>query len=343
MEAGAQGTRSEGTEPPDRLTTILQMAAGATRVADLGCGPGTLARQFQERGCSVTGVEIDAGSAAEARPYCDELIVADLEAMDLAAAFSPGSFDAVIFADVIEHLKDPRRVLNQVRDLLSPGGCIIVSVPNVAHVSVRLELLKGQFSYEETGILDDTHLRYYTRSSITDLLQSCGYMVELMDWVERKITDRELHEALDPLGMSDLSEVAKAFSEWEAIAYQYVIKAFPASEDARLARISEEKVQAERKLKVLKREVEDLRNDADAAAGLQEQLAEAKREIARSGDYVKSLERKIAEKDAFIEQLQSAVSESRKRLDECEVEISGMAKAFNELEAARQPRGRRRR
>ena len=84
-------------------------------------------------------------------------------------------------------------------------------MPNVAHASVRLALLKGQFDYEDTGILDDTHLKYYTRSSIGDLLESCGFMVDVVDWVEQLVSEEELHSTLDPLGLGNLEQVIARF------------------------------------------------------------------------------------------------------------------------------------
>jgi O-antigen biosynthesis protein len=336
MESGREDARPEGLDPDDRDAKILAMVQGASRAVDFGCGAGPIAKLLADRGCAVIGIDISEAAAGAASAYCEDVIVADLDDIDLAGALGGNLFDVAVFADVIEHLKDPKRLLTQARDLLAPGGYIVVSVPNVAHASVRLELLKGQFSYEETGILDNTHLRYYTRSSIADLLASCGYMVEVMDWVELKVSEDELHETLDPLGLANLSEVVKAFSEWEAVAYQYIIKAFPASEEARLARMSEDKIVAERKVKVLQREVAELREASGSMSRMAEQLTEAQHEIEKSGEYAKSLERMIADKDAFIEQLEAAVAESRKRLGECEVQISGMAQAVQELEEARQ-------
>jgi SAM-dependent methyltransferase len=305
----------------------IELVGSDKRVVDFGCSTGFVARVLSDRGCTVTGIELDAEAAAKARAYCDRVIEADLDELDLAEALGGEKYDVGLFGDVIEHLKDPRRVLVAMRDLLAPGGYIVLSVPNVAHASVRLALLKGQFDYEDVGILDATHLRFYTRESIADLLESCGYLVDVMDWVEQKVSEDALHEVLDPLGLNNLDEVVKAFSEWEAVAYQFVIKAVPASEEAIVERLSEEKVQAQRKLRVLEKEVAEYKRVAE---GLEQQIAGAR-------EYQKNIEAAVEAKDTYIVQLENAVAESRRRLDSCEQQISEMAAMAEELESSQAP------
>jgi SAM-dependent methyltransferase len=305
----------------------IELVGSDKRVVDFGCSTGFVARVLSDRGCTVTGIELDAEAAAKARAYCDRVIEADLDELDLAEALGGEKYDVGLFGDVIEHLKDPRRVLVAMRDLLAPGGYIVLSVPNVAHASVRLALLKGQFDYEDVGILDATHLRFYTRESIADLLESCGYLVDVMDWVEQKVSEDALHEVLDPLGLNNLDEVVKAFSEWEAVAYQFVIKAVPASEEAIVERLSEEKVQAQRKLRVLEKEVAEYKRVAE---GLEQQIAGAR-------EYQKNIEAAVEAKDTYIVQLENAIAESRQRLDSCEQQISEMAAMAEELESSQAP------
>jgi hypothetical protein len=253
--------------------------------------------------------------------------------MDIGAALS-GEYDVGFFGDVIEHLKDPKRALVAVRHSLAEGGYVIVSVPNVAHASIRLALLKGQFDYEEVGILDSTHLRFYTRESIADLLESCGYMVEVMDWVEQKVDERTLRETLDPLGLQNMEEVVKAFSEWEAVAFQFVIKAIPATEEAQVQRLSEEKVAAEHRLRVVEKELAELKKALLMVEKLQGQLDDMNLEMEKSAEYQKSLESAINAKDAYIAQLETAVSESRERLEQCETKINEMASMLETIESA---------
>jgi SAM-dependent methyltransferase len=102
------------------------------------------------------------------------VVVADLES---ARPLLHGPFDAIVYGDVLEHLSDPRAVLQALDQTLTPGGTVIVSVPNVAHLWVRLSLLAGRFDYADRGILDRTHLRFFTRRTLLELLRDAGLAV----------------------------------------------------------------------------------------------------------------------------------------------------------------------
>lgn len=305
------------------------------RVVDFGCWNGFVARVLKERGCAVTGIEIDGEAAAGAEEHCDTVVVGDLDAMDLGSALE-GEYDVGYFGDVLEHLKDPRRVLAAMREKLGPEGFVVVSVPNVAHASVRLSLLKGQFDYSDTGILDATHLRFYTKESICDLLESAGYLVTAVDWVERKLDRGQLEQALDPLGLSNMEEVVKAFSEWEAVAFQYVIKAVPASREGQLERISEEKMKAEYRLRALEQDLAVYKRMAEDAARLEAQVESLEQEIEKNGEYTRKLLGELSDKDAHIAMLEEGVLDSRQSLDECKVRMAEMAEMLGQFNAASQ-------
>lgn len=144
------------------------------RVLDVGAADGFLAERLTAQGWSVTALERDPELAARARGRCKEVVVADLEA---APPLLSGPFDAIVYGDVLEHLGDPRAVLLAIDRSLAPGGVVIVSVPNVAHLWVRLSLLVGRFEYAERGILDRTHLRFFTRRTLLALLRGAGLAV----------------------------------------------------------------------------------------------------------------------------------------------------------------------
>lgn len=90
----------------------------------------------------------------------------------------PRGYDVVLSADLLEHLTEPQRMLRQIRESLPPGGLLLISVPNVAHVYIRLALLFGSFTYAERGILDRTHRIFFTRSSLRELLREEGFQIE---------------------------------------------------------------------------------------------------------------------------------------------------------------------
>jgi len=147
---------------------LARLGEGRGRCAlDVGAADGFLAERLTARGWRVTAVEGDHELAGQARSKCAEVVVADLEQ---PIPSLPGPFDAVIFGDVLEHLSDPLSVLRAIAAHAAPRGIVIVSVPNVAHLWIRLSLLLGRFAYQDRGILDRSHLRFFTRRTFRALL-----------------------------------------------------------------------------------------------------------------------------------------------------------------------------
>lgn len=145
------------------------------RALDVGAADGFLAELLTRQGWQVTALERDPEQAAKARGRCHEVIVADL---DEAAPRLEGAFDAIVYGDVLEHLSDPLPALVALNRSLAPGGRILVSVPNVAHLWVRLSLLLGRWDYADRGILDRTHVRFFTQRSFTRFLGDAGLEIE---------------------------------------------------------------------------------------------------------------------------------------------------------------------
>ncbi len=156
------------------------LPAISSRVLDLGCGAGaTLAWLKQAGRCDATvGVEMMESAAAIARGRVDEMFVGDATLL-VESAFDAGSFDLVLCLDVLEHLVDPWAFVAKLPRLLKPGGLLIASLPNVRHLRVVLPLLlAGRWRYEASGILDRTHLRFFTRRSALELMSGEGLEVE---------------------------------------------------------------------------------------------------------------------------------------------------------------------
>jgi SAM-dependent methyltransferase len=145
------------------------------RALDVGAADGFLAELLTRQGWQVTALERDPAQAAKARGRCHEVIVADL---DQAAPRLQGLFDAIVYGDVLEHLNDPLPVLVALDRALAADGRVIVSVPNVAHLWVRFSLALGRWDYADRGILDRTHLRFFTKRSFAALLRDAGLSVE---------------------------------------------------------------------------------------------------------------------------------------------------------------------
>jgi SAM-dependent methyltransferase len=151
---------------------LLRLWNGRTglRVLDAGCGFATTSARIQKMGNEVTGIEESAVACEVASKRLAHVVQADLQHADLGDA----RFDVIIFADVLEHVPWPVGVLRNYLRWLAPNGTVIISLPNVGLWSVRLAHLFGRWQYEETGILDRTHLRFFTRKSARWLLDQCA-------------------------------------------------------------------------------------------------------------------------------------------------------------------------
>jgi 2-polyprenyl-3-methyl-5-hydroxy-6-metoxy-1,4-benzoquinol methylase len=157
--------------------------AQARRILDVGCSNGALGRSLmaQVDGREVGGIEAGASYAAAAREVLSFVVEGDLNVLDWDQALAGRRFDCIVFADVLEHLADPRACLRQARAHLAPGGCVVLSVPNIRHLSaLRAIFLQGRFPLRERGIFDRTHLRWFTIGDARALLAETGLTVSAM-------------------------------------------------------------------------------------------------------------------------------------------------------------------
>lgn len=161
------------------LNTALLGAipASVSLVLEIGCGDGRLGAALKARTpeCRVYGAEIHPGSAATAATHLDLVLCGAAETMDFD--FLQGEVDCLVYGDVLEHLLDPWAILRRHRDLLTPHGCVVASIPNVQHWSLLEHLLQGHWTYADHGLLDDTHLRFFTLDSITDMFEQAGLAI----------------------------------------------------------------------------------------------------------------------------------------------------------------------
>ncbi len=163
--------------------------APGRRFLDVGCASGALGAALKEIGAAyVAGIEGHPVAAAKARGRLDLVVEGDMLSVPLP--FSPGEFDCVILADVLEHLPDPAVVLHRYLPYLRQAGRVVVSVPNMRFYSVLLRLIVDRWSYTEHGIRDRTHLRIFTRRSLGALLASCDLRVERLERNYRLVEDQ---------------------------------------------------------------------------------------------------------------------------------------------------------
>jgi methionine biosynthesis protein MetW len=154
---------------------VTRMIPSGARVLEVGCGTGSLSKIVTDTcHAEVVGIEPDSTRAERARARGLQVYVTFLTP---ELIHEIGLFDVVLLADVIEHVPNPQAMLLLSRQALKPGGAVIVSVPNVAHWSVRVDLLRGRFRYQQFGIMDATHLRWFTVASIKSLIVSSGFKV----------------------------------------------------------------------------------------------------------------------------------------------------------------------
>ncbi len=196
------------------------------RVLELGCSSGYLSRYLKEElDCRIVGVEIDRDALQQAAPFCEQTIVADLDSDAWLTEIEGQQFDVVLCADVLEHLKNPAVMLASLKLFLYADGYLLASVPNVAHASVRLELLQGHFDYESLGILDDTHLHFYTRDSFISLLIQAGYECREISYTTYDMADEAIEQHLANAGLQSTEAVRKLLHAPDAVAYQFIVEA----------------------------------------------------------------------------------------------------------------------
>lgn len=187
------------------ILPLLPTAPG--RYLEIGCGAGATLAHIRERGLATWtgGIEFspEAARRAEEKGF-DLLLQGDVET--LALPLEPGSLDVILCLDVLEHLRDPWAMVARLTALLKPGGALVVSLPNIRHYKIVLALLfRGQWRYQDAGILDRTHLRFFVRESAVELLRGSGLAVEavqphgLKRWKLKWILNRLLFGALTDL------------------------------------------------------------------------------------------------------------------------------------------------
>jgi len=158
---------------------VLKKISSGSKVLDVGCGAGNLGIGLKEKNCEVWGMDVSEKSVKKSKKKMGHVFLVDLEKASKWPFLQ--KFDFVVLADILEHLRNPEDILKLSKNHLKPDGKIIVSIPNVAFVSVRLNLLMGRFRYTDWGICDNTHVHFYTLESISELLRQSGFKIEFVE------------------------------------------------------------------------------------------------------------------------------------------------------------------
>lgn len=174
-------------DPADDSTAarVCRLVGRQRHVLELGCAAGAmsavLARHY---GCTVIGVDHDAPALEQAAPWCEQTILADLENADWHAQVPAGRINTLLAADILEHMHDPLATLKHLRDHLVDGGELVISVPNIAHGGVIAALLNNDFPYRDTGLLDRTHIHFFTSLTLRALLHRAGFALLTLETVD---------------------------------------------------------------------------------------------------------------------------------------------------------------
>ncbi len=203
------------------LSVIASRIPPAARVLDLGTGTGALGKYLQSRhpGTLIDGVTYNREEAAQAAAYYRRIEVDDLDTCELVSLFAKGSYDYIVCADVLEHLRNPAHILKASQQLLAPDGRLLISVPNAAYCGLIAELLGGDFRYREEGLLDRTHLRFFTRRSLLRFLADANWQADTIETVTADLHASEFRFPFDALPPS----VARyLLSTPDALTYQFI-------------------------------------------------------------------------------------------------------------------------
>lgn len=211
---------------PDLLRV---MPPNARVIVEAGCSSGALAREYKKvnSGCRYIGIEVMPEYAVLARRFCDAVHAMDIENLDEEVMRDRFPADCWVFGDTLEHLRDPWLVLARIRRVLPPDGCVVACIPNAQHWSVQARLNCGVLRYEESGLLDRTHLRWFTRVTIMEMFSNAGFRIDAgFPRAFAEPGQPGLQQAIKMMAQSIGADPDVAYRD--ALPIQYVVRAMPA-------------------------------------------------------------------------------------------------------------------
>lgn len=231
---------------------VVRQVGFGKRVLEIGTGPGSVTRILHEQGCQVTGLEIDPRAVELCRPFCERIVQCDLESSDWRRHVEGELFDVIVAADVLEHLRDPAALLQGLASLLRPDGYVVISLPNASHLSVVACLIQGRFPYQDKGLLDSSHVRFFGRADIDTLLQACGLLWQRWEAACLEPAHAELQAFWRLLGEEDRKYLTANVADGQV--YQHVIKAYPSTATGHVAKARADLLESEERLRVCEAE-----------------------------------------------------------------------------------------
>lgn len=207
---------------------LRMMPPHVMNVIEIGCSSGALAREFKQinPACRYLGIDIEPEYVELAKRYCDDTAVGNIENKDTAFYAQHTDKDCWVFADTLEHLRDPWKVLREIRHVIPSHGVIVASIPNAQHWSVFAKLSMGDFRYADSGIFDRTHLRWFTRQTINEMFNQAGFSI--VQGEPRIFDEPQRAQFLPVIGeMAKLCGFDPQIAMNDALAFQYVLRAIP--------------------------------------------------------------------------------------------------------------------
>lgn len=160
---------------------VAQFVGSDKKVLDVGCSVGKLGKYLKKyKNAEVYGIDISNKAIQKAKKILDGAYAINIEEEKLA--FKKNSFDTIICADILEHLYDPLATVQKLKKVLKDDGVFIISIPNIANIKIRWDLLRGRFDYANSGIMDNTHIRFFTKKSVEQLIADAGLTIKDMDY-----------------------------------------------------------------------------------------------------------------------------------------------------------------
>jgi len=342
-------TASNGEfDPESSHGIIVRMVGNGKRILDVGSASGEVARRLTARGNRVTCLDDDTDAIANERGVCEEAIAADVDARSLVDVLGDRRYDVAVFDEILDHVRDPVRVLRETRSFLSDGGFAIVAIPNVAHGNVRLALLRGTFEYAPLGAHDSANVRFFTLRSVRELCIRAGYRIDAIERTKLPLFIE--NDALPPVDEREFSRgvIDEIRSDREHDTLQFVLRITPVSDFDHLALALDELGSAEMKFAEATVKVERLERriaELDGAAArsaeleaqvdtLRRQLAEAEAEVAalRKDDRDETLRESLAE----VNRLRAALLDASRSVGEASALRIAVDKAFEALSSERE-------
>ncbi|WP_071433242.1 class I SAM-dependent methyltransferase [Angelakisella massiliensis] len=176
-----------------------------SKVLELGSSMGYLTKSLAEKGCCVDIVELDEESGCKAQIYAENALigpsVGDIEKLIWTKKFRQQTYDAVVILDVLEHLRNPEEVLQEASKMLNPMGKLYISVPNIAHNAIILNLINNKWEYTPLGLLDDTHIHFFTYNSLVKIFRRLGLKIEYQGAIQKAVGDIEINNSYEDVSM----------------------------------------------------------------------------------------------------------------------------------------------